>query len=127
MTKRYEIYKCDKCGNIAMMLEGGKGQMVCCGKPMEKLEQQSADQTTEKHVPVVEKVEGGYKVVVGSTLHPMADAHYINWVSLETEKQNYFEFLEPGSSPEVFFKTDEKAVRAYEYCNLHGLWVKQID
>ncbi len=31
---------------------------------------------------MIEEVEGGYKVTVGSTLHPMTDAHYIEWIEL---------------------------------------------
>ncbi len=122
MVKRYEVYKCPKEENVVLVLNGGDCDLECCGQKMELLEEQTADQTTEKHVPVVEKVEGGYKVIVGSTPHPMAEKHLIQWVWLETETQGHIQFLKPGEAPEAFFKTDEKAIAAYEYCNLHGLW-----
>lgn len=126
MAKRYEIYKCEACGNIVMVLTGGAGELVCCGEPMQLMKPQTAEMKNEKHVPVVEKVEGGYRVVVGSTEHPMVDAHYIEWIALATENQSYFEFLKPGMKPEVFFPVDAKAIEAYEYCNLHGLWMNDL-
>ena len=77
MAEKYEIYKCNICENIVEVLHGGKGELVCCGEPMELMEEQTAEQANEKHVPVVEKTEKGIKVVVGSTLHPMEEKHYI--------------------------------------------------
>lgn len=32
-----EIYKCEACGNVALLLEGGDGDLVCFGAEMEKL------------------------------------------------------------------------------------------
>lgn len=31
------IYKCDVCGNVALVLEGGDGDLVCCGDNMRQL------------------------------------------------------------------------------------------
>lgn len=75
MAKKYEIYKCDPCGNIVEVLHGGRGELVCCGKPMKLMEEQTAEQVYEKHVPVVEKTSDGIKVKVGSTVHPMEEKH----------------------------------------------------
>ena len=64
---------------------------------------------------------------VGSVEHPMLDAHYITFIALETEKGVQCKFLEPGEAPAADFTLiDDKAVTAYEYCNLHGLWKKDI-
>lgn len=120
--KRLNVYKCEECGNIVELMYAGGGELVCCGAPMKHLEPSTADSTTEKHVPVIEKMDGGYKVIVGSTLHPMVEAHYIQWIELVTEKQTLIAFLEPDSEPAAIFKTDEKVLMAREYCNLHGLW-----
>lgn len=123
MTKVGEIYKCDICGNIVHMLHPGQGELVCCGEPMILQEEQRAEMKNEKHVPVIEKVEGGYKVTVGSTLHPMVEAHYIEWIELQVEGQTLIAFLKPEMEPVAVFKTDLEALAAREYCNLHGLWI----
>ena len=34
MTKLFEVYKCDVCGNTVMVVGASGGTMVCCGKPM---------------------------------------------------------------------------------------------
>ncbi|MBL7107677.1 MAG: desulfoferrodoxin FeS4 iron-binding domain-containing protein, partial [Phycisphaerae bacterium] len=65
MTEKLEIYKCSICGNIVEMVHAGAGELVCCGQPMEKLEEKTADQAKEKHVPVIEKIDGGFKVKIG--------------------------------------------------------------
>ena len=100
----------------------GGGQLVCCGKEMELLTENTTDAATEKHVPVVEKVDGGYKVKVGDVAHPMADDHYIEWIELIAGGQAYRTFLAPGDTPEATFLTGGGEVSARAYCNLHGLW-----
>ncbi len=122
MTKLAQIYKCDKCGNIVEILHAGAVDLVCCGQPMTLQEEKTADKTTEKHVPMIEKTSDGYKVTVGSTLHPMEEKHYIEWIELSAEGMSYKKFLKPGDKPEAVFKTDAASVTAREYCNIHGLW-----
>lgn len=122
MTKMLEIYKCEKCGNIVEIYHEADGDLVCCDENMKLLEEKTADKTTEKHVPIVEAVEGGYKVTVGSTLHPMLETHYIEWIQLVTEKQVLTQFLKPGDEPIAVFKTSDKVLYAREYCNIHSLW-----
>ncbi|MBE0449455.1 MAG: desulfoferrodoxin [Clostridia bacterium] len=124
--KKLDVYKCEECGNIVEVLHWGGGDLVCCGKNMKLMEEKSADSTTEKHVPVVEAIQGGYKVTVGSTLHPMKEEHFIEWIELITETDTLITFLKPGDEPVAIFKTDEKAVMAREYCNLHGLWKNEM-
>lgn len=122
MAKRNETYKCSICGNIVAVEHGAGGTLVCCGKPMNLLPEKSADSATEKHVPVIEKIDGGYKVTVGSTLHPMVEDHYIEWIELLAFGKSYFQYLKPGDEPVAVFMTDAKDVSAREYCNKHGLW-----
>ncbi len=122
MAERMQVFKCEICGNIVEVLHGGPGELVCCNVPMELLSEKTADSTTEKHVPVIEKVEGGYKVIVGSTLHPMTEAHYIEWIELNAGESVYKKYLNPGDAPEAFFATEAIEVSAREYCSLHGLW-----
>ncbi len=35
--KKYESYKCSVCGNVVEVQEVGGGELVCCGKHMEKI------------------------------------------------------------------------------------------
>ena len=122
MTERFEVYECEVCGNVVEVLRGRKGQLSCCNQEMKRLDEKTADQTTEKLVPVIEKTAEGYKVTVGSTLHPMTDEHYIEWIELLTDDRTCVTFLTPGDAPEAVFCTDAKAVTAREHCNVHGLW-----
>ena len=122
MAKKLEIYKCEVCGNIVEVVHGGVGELVCCGEPMLLVTENTVDAAKEKHVPVIEKTEGGYKVKVGSVAHPMEAKHYIEWIELIADGKAYRQFLEPGQAPEAMFKIEAASVTAREYCNLHGLW-----
>jgi superoxide reductase len=121
-TKRLEIYKCLVCGNIVEVIHEGEGELVCCGQPMKLLVENSVDAATEKHVPVIEKIDGGYKVTVGSVAHPMEDKHYIEWIELAADGKACRQFLSPGDAPEATFAVEAGEVTAREHCNLHGLW-----
>lgn len=122
MAAKLEIYKCDVCGNMVEVIHAGGGQLVCCGEPMTLLKENTTDAATEKHVPVIEKIEGGYKVKVGSVSHPMEEKHYIEWIELLAGGEAYRHFLEPGQDPEAVFLIEAENVSAREYCNIHGLW-----
>ena len=122
MVKRLEIYKCETCGNIIEVLHGGEGELVCCGQPMAQLVENTVDAAKEKHVPVIEKVEGGVKVKVGEVAHPMEEKHWIEWVEIIADGKAYRQFLNPGEAPEAIFDVEADQITAREYCNLHGLW-----
>ena len=89
---------------------------------MTHMKEGSTDGALEKHVPVISKVDGGYKVVVGSVAHPMLENHYIQWIELVAGNESLTHFLKPGDAPEAVFKTDAEKVVARAYCNLHGHW-----
>ena len=122
MTEKLQIYKCEVCGNIVEVLHTGAGQLVCCGKPMKLFVENTVDAAKEKHVPVIEKTASGYKVKVGSVVHPMEEKHYIEWIELIANGKAYRQFLNPGDVPEATFDIQAKQAIAREYCNLHGLW-----
>ena len=122
MAKKLEIYKCMICGNIVEVLHGGAGELVCCGQPMERQDENTVDAAKEKHVPVIEKIDGGFKVKVGSVAHPMEEKHYIEWIELLADGKAYRQFLNPGDAPEAVFNIEADSATAREYCNLHGLW-----
>ena len=122
MAEKLQVYKCEMCGNIVEVLHGGQGELVCCDQPMKLMEEQTADASTEKHVPVVEAGDAGVTVKVGSVPHPMEDEHHIEWVQIMSGDNVYRIFLKPGGAPEATFKLLKGDISAREYCNVHGLW-----
>ena len=121
-AERQQVYKCNVCGIIAEVLDGGEGELVCCDQPMQLLVENTVDAAKEKHVPVVEKAKGGVKVTVGSVPHPMEEKHYIEWIEIIADGRVCRQFLNPGDAPEALFPVEAAEVVAREYCNLHGLW-----
>lgn len=119
---------CRKCGNLIEMINDSGFTPICCGIDMEELTANSVEAATEKHIPVVEVEEGKVKVTVGEVLHPMEEAHYIEWIYLETNKGIKRVNLKPGESPIASFALleEEEVLNAYAYCNLHGLWIKEL-
>ena len=124
MASQFEIYKCVTCGNVVEVLSAGNGELVCCGAPMKHMAARSVDAAKEKHVPVLEAMENGCKVKVGSAPHVMEDTHWIEWIEIDTaDGKRYKKVLKPGDAPEAEFCIPaDKVVCVREYCNLHGLW-----
>ena len=124
MVEKNEIYKCNVCGNVVEVLTVGGGQLVCCNKEMELMQEKSEDEGQEKHVPVVEESEGKLIVKVGSVPHPMEETHYIEWIELEMVDigKKVKKFLKPGDKPEIEFCKRGDNFKIRSYCNLHGLW-----
>jgi superoxide reductase len=122
MTELKQVYKCNICGNIVEVLHTGVGQLVCCGQPMELLTEKTTDVGLEKHVPVIERLNGKIKIKVGSVPHPMEEKHYIEWVEIIADSRVYRRFLKPGNKPEAEFEITAKKLEVREYCNIHGLW-----
>jgi superoxide reductase len=122
MAERNQVYKCELCGNIVEVLHGGKGELVCCGKPMVLQVENTVDAAKEKHVPVIEKTGDGFKVKVGEVAHPMEEKHYIEWIEILADGKIYRKYLKPGDAPEAEFCIKADSVTAREYCNVHGHW-----
>ena len=123
MSVKLGIYRCKICGNIVQVIINGEGELICCGEEMELLSPYSHDGGIEKHVPVIHKnIDGTSTIKVGSVPHPMISEHHIMFIETLSEDRNrvYFEYLYPGMSPEITVSGD--FVKAYEYCNVHGLW-----
>ncbi len=125
MAEKLEVYKCIMCGNIVEVLHGGAGELVCCDQPMEKLVAKTADEGKEKHVPVIENIDGGVKVKVGSVAHPMEADHHIEWIEILADGKAYRQFLNPGDAPEAEFAVRADKISAREHCNKHGMWEGQ--
>lgn len=124
-----KIFKCEKCGKMIEVFPNTHCcPTICCGEPMAELKANSVDAALEKHVPAVE-IKGNEVIVqVGSVIHPMLDNHYITFIMLVTDKETRRVDLKPGEAPTHTFTLSEgeKPLAVYEYCNLHGLWVKEL-
>lgn len=121
--ERLFVYKCEVCGNIVELMHVGGGDLVCCGQPMQLQKEKTADSATEKHVPVIEAIDQGIRVTVGSTEHPMTDEHYIQWIEVLNGTYVNRKYLKPGDKPmaEFYVKYSDTLV-AREFCNVHGHW-----
>ena len=119
---------CRRCGNLIEMINDSGVTPICCGTDMDVLTANTTEAATEKHIPVVEINGNIAKVTVGEVPHPMEEAHYIEWIYLETNKGIKRVNLKPGDEPVVSFTLaeDETVSSAYAYCNLHGLWLKEL-
>ena len=122
MAQRNEIYRCELCGTIVVVLRGSDGGLACCGREMVLLKENSVEAALEKHVPVIEHKGSTYTVQVGSVAHPMEEKHYIEFIELVTEARVYRAFLDPGKKPMAEFDVHGKVLGARAYCNVHGLW-----
>ena len=123
-----KFYQCTLCKKIVGMIQNSACPTKCCGESMVELVPNTTDAAVEKHVPEV-KIEGNIvTVTVGSTAHPMTAEHYIQWIALETKQGAQRKPLSPEAAPTVTFALvdGDEAVAAYAYCNLHGLWKKDI-
>lgn len=121
-----KFYVCKHCGNMVAFVKDAGVPIMCCGEKMSEVIPCTTDAAVEKHIPVYEVKDGKVFVSVGEVEHPMADVHYIEWISVQTDKGNQRKCLAPGQKPEaVFAICDDETVEAvYAYCNLHGLWKK---
>lgn len=122
--EKRKVYVCNFCNNY---IEGEYNQggpvPVCCGHEMEKLEAKTADYATEKHVPYVERKNGGVLVKVGKEVpHPMTAEHYIVFIEICADGMLMRKYLKPGDAPEAFFETNAKNIIAWELCNVHRYW-----
>lgn len=124
MEKR-QIYRCPICGNMVEVVNVGGGTLVCCGQPMELVEEKTSDEGMEKHVPVVDVDGNKVTVKVGSVPHPMTPEHYIQWIECIVNGNIYRKELEPTDEPQAVFIIDgdfAEISMVREYCNVHGLW-----
>ncbi len=128
MNGNNKFYVCEHCGNLIGMIHDAGVPMMCCGQKMTKLEAGVVEASHEKHIPVATYTGNTVSVVVGEVEHPMVPEHSILWVYLQTDKGGQRKCLNPGEAPTVVFAlADEKPVAVYAYCNLHGLWMAEVE
>ena len=126
--KNSKFYICAHCGNVIEMVHNAGVPVMCCGQKMDELIPNTVEASGEKHIPAV-KVHGDVvEVNVGSVNHPMEEVHWIQWVQLVTDQGSQRKHLNPGEAPNVKFSlAGEKPLAVYAYCNLHGLWKKELN
>ena len=126
-----KIYKCAKCGmEIEVIIPCNCENcrcLECCGEPLKEMTPQTADFKTEKHVPVVEEIKDGMRVVVGSTPHPMTAEHHIEWIEVINGDWHNRKYLAPtGPATAEFYVKPQSGMIVREFCNIHGLWEYRI-
>ena len=126
MKDKIKYFKCPICGNVIEVINGDIKRIKCCDKTLELLVANTIDASLEKHVPTYEIDNNEIIVKVGEVIHPMEEAHHIEFIILETNKGHQVKYLKPGEEPKASFMlaNGEEVVAVYEYCNLHGLWKK---
>ncbi len=130
MTKNFKI--CRKCGALIQVLEDctcSDCGIQCCGERVELITPNSQDGSVEKHVPMLHFLDKQtVEVSVGETLHPMQEAHHIAWIMIRTTLGEQVHYLDPHGDPKTTFALSkgEKVLQAISYCNLHGLWQKNL-
>ena len=117
-----EFYYCEKCGNLFAVVHNAGPVPVCCGQDMILLEAGVTDAAVEKHVPEVKREGNKIEVVVGSTVHPMTEDHYIQMIAAVQGEKVQIQKLSPSDEPKAAFEIADGPVEVYEFCNLHGLW-----
>ena len=127
MTGKQKFLYCRRCHNMVGLINDSGVPIICCGEKMLKLEPNTVEASTEKHLPVVNITGDSINVQIGSVPHPMEEEHHIVFVYVETERGGQRKSLKPGEEPKLSFAiTDDKPVAVYAYCNLHGLWQTEI-
>lgn len=121
-----KIYREKDSGKQAQLIVGDAAVITCDGKPMEELQSGVTDAAQEKHVPIIETQGNNVKVTIGSVLHPATPEHHIEYIYLQTNFGGHRKDIVVGEDPiaEFILVEGEKAIAAYEHCNLHGLWKK---
>lgn len=123
-----KFFYCPICGNVVVKVIDSGVTPHCCGQEMVELKPGHSDGDGEKHLPVVAFHDGDcVKVEVGSQPHPMLPEHHVRLIVLETDRGLHIRHLDQGK-PAVaeFCIRGEKALAAYEYCNVHGLWMSAV-
>lgn len=127
MNQEPKFFICKHCGNVVTLLHESGAPLSCCGEKMTQIVPNTVDAAVEKHIPAVTVDGDKISVVIGSVEHPMVPEHFIQWICLQTDKGIQIKYLTPEDEPKAVFKlADESLVAVYEYCNIHGLWKKEM-
>lgn len=121
------FYVCKDCDFEVQVIRSGACEPNCFTDSLTYLEPNTKEAATEKHIPEVTVDGNTLTVQIGSVIHPMSEEHNIEWIYVETEKGGQMKHLKTTEEPKAVFSiVDDKALKVYAYCNLHGLWVKEL-
>jgi superoxide reductase len=137
-----KLFVCPVCGHV----EFGTAPAACpvCSSAREKFAPDAAaimsaeKEGKEKHVPVITVtntcglIPGDCRdihIKIGSTVHPMAEDHWIMWIDAYVNKAHVARYmLKPALQPAVsiHIKTELKGtLTVIENCNKHGRWMAE--
>ena len=113
---------------MELVRNGGK-DMTCCGKKMERIDKNRNIGDPEKHTPRITREGSTVTVSLAEGGHPMTDEHYIGWIALSTNRGVQRRAFMPSETPRVDFPIgkDESPREAIAFCNLHGMWYKDVE
>lgn len=114
-----KFYKNKKTLEVVALLNGDLND------DFEEITLNENDASLEKHVPVYE-IDGEELIVkVGELPHPMEENHYIMWIAIVHNNEFTLVNLKPSDNASYRFKYSPNST-IYAYCNLHGLWKKEV-
>lgn len=126
MEERF--YFCETCGNLLFATIASGITPYCCGQEMTLLHANLMEGKGEKHLPVVEHIDCcTLHIRIGSELHPMSKEHGIRFICVKTDKCAIIRYLREDETPDVIIKCDGIPMTVYAYCNIHGLWRKDLE
>lgn len=122
----HKFKKCNICGKVIEVMNQEAIPTICCGEEMQELVANTVDASVEKHVPAYQVNGDEIEVQIGQVLHPSEVEHHIMWIALLNDNNIVKTYLKPGDKPEAIFRYI-KGTTIYAYCDLHGLWKKEVE
>ena len=141
------VFICQMCGHIEF--KDAPGNCPVCGAPKDQFKQndnifkesrEKSPEAESKHIPAIEvnktcgliPEEGCTDVIVriGSTLHPMKEEHYIQFIECYVDEKYVGQAkLTPWTNPAACFhlKAEGSSVTIVENCNIHGYWMAEAE
>ena len=112
--KRVKFYVCPDCGNI--LTASGGGELHCCGRKLEPMKLQVAD---EEHLAAVQEMEEDWYVTFS---HPMEKDHFFRFAAYVTVDRVLLVRLYPESGGEFRIPQIRGGGKLYLCCSRHGLF-----
>lgn len=141
------IFICQKCGHIEFGVAPEKCPVCFVAKEAFKQNdnvfiesEEKSKEAAVKHVPSIKVIKKcglipeesctDVLVRIGETLHPMVDAHFIQFIDCYVDDKYVSRvLLTPGVHASGLFhiKTESSKARIVQLCNLHGYWQAEAD
>lgn len=115
--KKSKFYVCPLCGNV--VVSTGEASVSCCGRRLEALCAQKAD---EAHTLTVETIETEWFI---TSAHPMEKQHYLSFAALATGDKLLLAKQYPEWNLQARLPRIGHGI-LYTYCTLHGLFYQVL-